>query len=448
MKAELTVDNGSRRLLMFFAGWGMDSNPLTEVSAPGFDTMILFDYASDDDPDDRRLAVLLGQYDEICIVAWSFGVANAANFMARHPGLPVTLRVAVNGTLRPVDDLLGIPVQVYSGTLGSFSPRMLEKFRLRMTGSREAYTRFSDSLPQRSNESLLDELRLMEYFRGESAPSWDLAVVGRDDRIFPPENQLRHWSELNVTVREIDAPHMPQFKSLIRSLLVNKELVGQRFGNAAQTYDLAATVQREVAGRLASLLPPAESNQRISILEIGAGTGFLTRHLRRLYPDAELTLWDLAAQQEEVCECDAETEIRRVADAEFDLIVSSSTVQWFHSPGEFLRQCRRVLRPGGRVVLSTYLPGTYSEISDIAGHSIPYPDEERWRRMATDAGFEIDGMDTETRRLEFGTTRELFEHMRLTGVNALSDRPVAATLRLLRYGVSTLTYRPLFLVMV
>ena len=46
--------------------------------------------------------------------------------------LPICERVALNGTVTPVDDLKGIPQQVFEGTLEGLNEVALEKFIRRM----------------------------------------------------------------------------------------------------------------------------------------------------------------------------------------------------------------------------------------------------------------------------------------------------------------------------
>ena len=64
---------GCRRLLLIYAGWGMVWRPFRELSLPGYDIMVLWDY--------RDLTFNwkpLMAYDEVCLVAWSMGVFAAS----------------------------------------------------------------------------------------------------------------------------------------------------------------------------------------------------------------------------------------------------------------------------------------------------------------------------------------------------------------------------------
>jgi SAM-dependent methyltransferase len=75
-----------------------------------------------------------------------------------------------------------------------------------------------------------------------------------------------------------------------------------------------------------------------------------------------------------------------VADASFDAVLSTQVLEHVEDPALYLRECHRVLRPGGRMLLSTH------------GLMVYHPDPvDYWRwtcaglqRAVSEAGFEID----------------------------------------------------------
>ncbi|MDE6192119.1 MAG: DUF452 family protein, partial [Muribaculum sp.] len=44
MKQEFTVKQGNTKLILIFAGWGMDSNPFREIRLDGYDIAVVWDY--------------------------------------------------------------------------------------------------------------------------------------------------------------------------------------------------------------------------------------------------------------------------------------------------------------------------------------------------------------------------------------------------------------------
>lgn len=134
-------------------------------------------------------------------------------------------------------------------------------------------------------------------------------------------------------------------------------LIADRFSAGAQYYDSVVQIQPRVATHLAARL----SGQPRRILEIGCGTGGLSAHLVRLYPQAELVLSDISPSMLALCQrnigagpiyrcCDAaqlEPELGK-----FDLIVSSLALQWVPDLAACLQHLVAHLNQGGRLELA------------------------------------------------------------------------------------------------
>lgn len=150
----------------------------------------------------------LSGYGTVRLIAWSMGVWVASRVLA---GADVRWekRIAVNGTLTPVDDLTGIPVAVFNGTLDNMSGPVLSKFNRRMCGKDLAC--YMSRGPDRSAEELKEELSALKEAVGASGVAlsfmWDVAVVGTKDLIFPAENQLRAWDVCAVEAVKVDCAH-------------------------------------------------------------------------------------------------------------------------------------------------------------------------------------------------------------------------------------------------
>lgn len=452
--------SGSPRLMMLFAGWGMSPRPLQGVGMPGYDTAVVWDYRDMSAPWIGEL----DRYAEIAVVAWSFGVHAASRFMASHTDLPITARIAVNGTRFTADDHRGIPRAIFDATLAGLSERRVTKFNMRMCGGAAAYKDFASHAPMRDVEELRDELKA---FDTSEAPFllWDKAFVSQGDMIIPPANQIRAWETDAVQTITIDGPHLPDFNSLLRSALTDKSHVEQRFRKAEPTYDDNAAAQLLTATRLLDLTAAHVSVPVGKMLEIGCGTGrFTDMALSRLRP-ATATLWDLhiAPQIDTLRErhstvsisaksCDAETEIADMSDGSVDLILSASTVQWFNSLRAFLHHCVRVLRPGGIIALSTYGPDTMREIHQAMGTSSRFASADHLRRMLP-PGLAIVELGDELQTSLFDTPLEVMRHMSRTGVNGLTTGSAAAACRLLKNypldsdGKAPLTYNPIYIIL-
>lgn len=460
MKVQFVSRTGASRLILVYAGWAMDAAPFAGLHRPGYDIAVVWDY--------REFNLdwsFASPYAEVCVVAWSLGVYAAA---VTAPALArrTTRRIAVNGTLWPVDRLLGIPPAVFAGTAAGLNERQLGKFYRRVCGSRQAYAAFSEKLPARPVPELLEELNVFlgdGLFAPEPEKRWDVALISSEDAIFPPVNQWRAWR--GTPVRFVEGPHLPDMQRIIDRYIIDKDQTRSRFARGMETYDSQASVQGEVVDILADAIRGEAIAHRISrpgarTLEIGSGTGSLTACLDSVCGSrAYLEMWDLAGSAPVAgpMRCfrntDAELSIMRVPSASFDLIASASTVQWFNSPSRFLRECLRVLAPGGCLVFSTFAKGNLSQLTEATGVGLPLLTARQWAMLAP-AGMTVESMRTYRYELEFDTAIEAFKHLRLTGVDSLGRggravNPVAAVRKFLPDldGKYRLTYRPLIIIM-
>lgn len=145
----------SSHLILIMAGWGMTDAPFRNLTAPGYDIAVGWDYRSEEVD-----TSLFKRYREVVLIAWSMGVMEAVRIVPAL-GLPLTLAIAVNGTPTPVSDTDGIPQKIFDGTLSTLSESNVARFNRRMCGSTEHYKQFNISAPNRSIESLRDELRIL-----------------------------------------------------------------------------------------------------------------------------------------------------------------------------------------------------------------------------------------------------------------------------------------------
>lgn len=146
--------------------------------------------------------------------------------------------------------------------------------------------------------------------------------------------------------------------------------IAKAFAARVRGYERNASLQAQIAEKLARLLPELETPK---ILELGCGTGFLTRHLLERYPHGDFLITDLAPEM--VAECRRRMEgagkrscVFAVMDGEaaesgekFDLIALSMTLQWFADPLTGLQRLKGLLKPGGQLLFATTAPGSFPE---------------------------------------------------------------------------------------
>ncbi|HLV78213.1 MAG TPA: malonyl-ACP O-methyltransferase BioC [Marinobacter sp.] len=158
----------------------------------------------------------------------------------------------------------------------------------------------------------------------------------------------------------------------------DKHAIARGFGGASGSYDAASRLQKAMGDRLLACLPDTAGPAHI--LDLGCGTGWFTRHLARRYPESTITGADLAPGMlhhargrgpEHIRWLNADAEHLPLASNSTDLIFSNLMIQWSTRPELILNECRRILRPGGTLAISTLLDGTLAELRQAWAHADP-----------------------------------------------------------------------------
>ncbi|MDX3899392.1 MAG: methyltransferase domain-containing protein [Sphingobium sp.] len=141
-----------------------------------------------------------------------------------------------------------------------------------------------------------------------------------------------------------------------------KQRISDAFGAAVDRYDDHAGPQRSAALLVADLAQRQKPQGGGRILEIGCGTGFLTREIQLRWPGAELVVTDIAPEMVGRAAWGGmvagsfltmDGERPAFEGAWFDLILSSLAFQWFDDPGAAVGRLTGLLRPGGSLFFST-----------------------------------------------------------------------------------------------
>lgn len=446
MKSEFIHNDSNSRLILIFAGWSTGPDLFRHIRRQGWDTLVVYDF-SDFSFDNN----LLEGYDTVWLVAWSLGVCAAELLL--EPSL-ISSAIAVNGSLQPVDDEFGIPAGVYKGTAASLDLRNLIKFRKRMAGDSAVYkTLFSSESDAEEIESLRKQLYVIKY-KTENFDSdrirlpWKRVFISENDRIFPAENLRRSWERMNIELITLkDGNHYVDLENVIDTFLPDPTKVGQRFANAVQTYEASACAQRQIASCLCNLIPAGEYKK---MLEVGSGSGLLSRMIGRAFSPHKVDFVDLApsmgigiAPEERYFAADAEEWIKDCGE-KYDLIVSSSTFQWFANLPLFLKNCREHLKPDeGVLAFSTFLPGNLGELDALRPSPIIYTGLDKIKEYLS-ALFRSVEISHEDITVGFDSPRELLLHLKKTGVSGSAP---SRSLNLSRFkSINKLTYRPVYCV--
>lgn len=208
--------------------------------------------------------------------------------------------------------------------------------------------------------------------------------------------------------------------------------VRARFNRAHQTYDQFAAVQQEVGRRLDERFEWLKIEPR-RILDLGAGTGQMTRAMQKRYPSAQVVALDLAEKMLAVIPKTGRIfKRRRVVCADmhllpfqagsFDVVISNFSLQWSHDLRRVMKEVARVLASGGVFVFATLGPDTLMECRaawsglDAAVHTHGFLDMHDVGDALVVSCFADPVMDQERLTLYYPTPAELLKELRGVGV--------------------------------
>lgn len=209
MKAHWLNKKNNDKLIVFFAGWSFDPLPFSSFSGDGYDVLFIYDYNDLSLPEELTG---LSHYSEKNLVAWSMGVFVAYKF--RQIFKDFHSKIAVNGTITPVDDNFGIPVKVFELTLKHAQKGLQEKFYRNIFLNEEGYLKYMLNPVQRTIESRVSELEnLYNYVKNEVSASYEpfytQALVSEFDKIIPPQNQTASHSVHKTPIINLPTGHFP-----------------------------------------------------------------------------------------------------------------------------------------------------------------------------------------------------------------------------------------------
>ncbi|MEG3193208.1 malonyl-ACP O-methyltransferase BioC [Lysobacter sp. D1-1-M9] len=235
--------------------------------------------------------------------------------------------------------------------------------------------------------------------------------------------------------------------------LFDHRQVRRAFSRAAHGYDGAAALQREVGARLMESLdylddPAIAARTPEVVLDLGCGPGHASAAMQKRWPRAQVIALDLALPmlQESrrnaggrrpaflpfprrpapVC---ADARALPLRDASVDVLFSNLCLQWVEDLPAVFAGFRRVLRPGGLLLASTFGPDTLFELrgafseADDAPHVSLFPAIGQFGDALIAAGFKDPVLDRDEFTLHHDQLAGLMRELRTLGAtNAMVER--------------------------
>ena len=219
---------------------------------------------------------------------------------------------------------------------------------------------------------------------------------------------------------------------------LDPRVVAASFGAASRSYDAAAWVQGAARTELLSRLellraPPA------SVLDLGAGTGLAAREIKRRYRGAQVTAVDIAAPMLEAARrrsrfwrpircVQADARDLPFEDASFDLVFTNLMLQWLTPPDASLAEMRRVLKPGGLLLATSFGPETLRELraawqaADDGAHVNEFIDVHDLGSALARAGLAEPVLDVDRHVRHYADVRALMRELKSIGAHNMDAR--------------------------
>lgn len=225
------------------------------------------------------------------------------------------------------------------------------------------------------------------------------------------------------------------------------EKVRKNFSRAAGTYDKNASLQKQVAEKLAGMIITEFQNLKPPklIYEGGCGTGFLTLKLLYNFPFANFAISDISEEMLNICRRKtakfAKDDSRKIDfylhdlnnGTQFsgaDLFAVSMALQWVADPQKIIMSVFESLSPGGIFAFSVLGNRTFSWIRECFEKlSVPYPfnnffSEEELLSFCLPFCKRI--IKNEILTLHFRSNIDFFRHMKRTGAINPQATPLSA----------------------
>ena len=234
----------------------------------------------------------------------------------------------------------------------------------------------------------------------------------------------------------------------VDNAIFDRGQVRRAFSRAARSYDAAAGLQHAVEAQLLESLDYLDQRKPDVVLDLGCGPATAAVAMQRRWPKARVLALDLALPMlresvtrerwhplrrsvQRIC---ADVRALPLAEGSVDVVFSNLCLQWIDDLPAVFAGFRRVLRPGGLLLVSTFGPDTLRELRDafaqaedagaeLAPHVSPFASIAQFGDALMAAGFRDPVLDRDTTVTHYGDLSALMRELRAMGAtNALQAR--------------------------
>ena len=218
--------------------------------------------------------------------------------------------------------------------------------------------------------------------------------------------------------------------------MIDKEYKRKVFNRHAKTYDDYSSLQNKISDNLFKKLDLIEVRKDL-ILDLGCGTGRNGRILKEKYQNIRLINYDfsinmlkeakkkqykmLGNKSEFVC---GDIEELSFTENTFDVIWSTSSLQWCNNLSDIFKKAKSLLKPGGLFIFSTFGPNTLFELKNVTKRISNYQKTNNFLDVLSikdkliKEGFSNPVIDSEEFCLTYQNINKLFLDLRKIGATS------------------------------
>lgn len=229
---------------------------------------------------------------------------------------------------------------------------------------------------------------------------------------------------------------------------IDKARARTSFGRAAETYDGAAIVQKQVRDEMLSRLDLVKISPQV-ILDAGCGTGLASHALQKRFAKSQVVSLDFAlpmlqkaramahaslfnqvkslfggTAQNLLC---ADIESLPLANASVGLLWSNLAIQWVNDLDKTFQEFHRVLQSEGLLMFSTFGPDTLKELRAATSGQAGVTSVSRFIDMhdigdaLVRAGFSAPVLDVERFTLTYDDVKSVMRDLKSIGAHNATD---------------------------
>lgn len=182
------------RLILFFNGWGVPKEIFKFLARDDFEVKII-------DLEEKVDLEELKKFEEINVIAWSFGVYNASKQLENLKNITSNKVIAINGSTKAIHKRYGISPIIFDRTLKNLDTNTYLEF-MKNTGL--------DILEVKDKEVIKNYRNILAEFgkNYKEIPSiFKYSLISTKDRIFPSRSLMNYYKDTEYKL--IEEEHYP-----------------------------------------------------------------------------------------------------------------------------------------------------------------------------------------------------------------------------------------------